>query len=121
MKQSLKRTWKQQAIHHQDVRDTWHTDAWLQSQGFSADNFTDLDILLLQAQQIAHNCLKQHGRLLDHKEVKILNHFLQCLQKKPLRQAMRPTQAYQVMNIGTSVNRRVFKQLKQQTRQTQAT
>jgi hypothetical protein len=110
----------QQAIQMKDHRDTQRADAWLRSQGLSADDFTKLDIVLLQAQQIAHNCLKHHGSLLDHREVQVLNKFLQCLQKKSRRRCISPAQAYKVMNIGTSLNRRVFKQLKQQARQTQA-
>jgi hypothetical protein len=110
----------QQAIQMKDHRDTQQADAWLRSQGLSADHFTELDILLLQAQQIAHNCLKHHGQLLDHREAQVLNKFLQCLQKKSRRQSISQAQAYKVMNIGTSLNRRVFKQFKQQARQLKA-
>lgn len=110
----------QQDIKRQEANDTKRTDQWLKSQGLSADHFTDMDIVLLQAQQIAHNCLKHHGRLLDHREAEVLNHFLRCLYKKSSRQKIKPAQAYKVMNIGSSLNRRLFKQLKQQARQTQA-
>jgi hypothetical protein len=110
----------QQDIKRQEAHDTKRTDQWLKSQGILADHFADLDILLLQAQQIAHNCLKHHGQLLDHCEAQVLNKFLQSLIKKATRQRIKPAQAYKVMNIGTSLNRRVFKQLKQQARQTQA-
>jgi hypothetical protein len=110
----------QYTIQSKDHLDTQQADAWLRSQGLSADDFTNLDLLLLQAQQIAHNCLKHHGRLLDHSEVQVLNKFLQCLKKKSRRRCISPAQAYKVMNIGTCLNRRVFKQLKQQSRQTQA-
>ncbi len=110
----------QYTIQSKYHRDTQQADAWLRSQGLSADDFTNLDLLLLQAQQIAHNCLKHHGRLLDHHEAEVLNQFLRCLNKKTSRQRIKSAQAYKVMNIGTSLNRRVFKQLKQQARQTQA-
>jgi hypothetical protein len=111
---------QQHDIQSNHDRDTQQTNCWLKSQGLSIDGFTKIDTLLLQAQQIAHNCLKHHGQLLDQREARILNKFLQCLQKKALRQCIKPAQAYKVMNIGTSLNRRVFKKLKQQARQTQA-
>lgn len=100
-------------IERKHVRDTSRTDQWLKSQGLSANCFADLDTVLVQAQQIAHNCLKHHGSLLDHREAQVLNHFLQSLQKKATRQRIKPAQAFKVMNIGTSLNRRVFKQYKQ--------
>lgn len=109
----MNKRFKQQQIQHQEDRDTKRTDQWLKSQGLSADCFVNMDSILLQAQQIAHNCLKHHGHLLDHREAKVLNHFLQCLNKKATRGRIKPAQAYKVMNIGTSLNRRVFKQYKQ--------
>lgn len=107
-------------IQRKNDRDTQRTNHWLKSQGLSIDDFAKMDTVLLQAQQIAHNCLKHHGSLLTYSEARVLNQFLQCLQKKSLRQCIKPAQVYKVMNIGTSLNRRVFKQLKQQARQTQA-
>ena len=104
---------KQLDIQSKNDRDTQQTDRWLKSQGLSIDAFTEMDTLLLQAQQIAHNCLKHHGRLLSDSEARVLNQFLQRLQKKALRRSIKPTQAYKVMNIGKSLNRRVFKQYKQ--------
>ena len=109
----MNKRFKQQHIQQQQDRDTNKTNAWLKSQGLSAYHFTDMDIVLLQAQQIAYNCLKHHGRLLDHREAEVLNHFLRCFHKKSSRQRIKPAQAYKVMNTGTSLNRRVFKQYKQ--------
>jgi hypothetical protein len=111
---------QQRDIQIKHDRDTQQTDQWLKSQGLSIDAFTEIDTLLLQAQQIAHNCLKHHGRLLSESEALVLNQFLQRLQKKSLRRCIKPAQAFKVMNIGKSLNRRVFKQYKQQARQTQA-
>lgn len=103
----------QQDIQRQQVRDTKRSDQWLKTHGLSPDSFIDIDAVLLQAQQIAHNCLKHHGSLLDHREAQVLNNFLQRLQKKVTRKRIQPAQAFKVMNIGTSLNRRVFKQFKQ--------
>lgn len=104
---------KQLDIQRKHDRDTKQTNRWLKSQGLSAEAFAKMDMILLQAQQIAHNCLKHHGRLLKDIEAQVLNQFLQRLKKNALRQSIKPAQVYKVMNIGKSLNRRVFKQYKQ--------
>ena len=103
---------KQRDIQSKNDRDTQQTDRWIKSQGLSADVFAKMDMILLQAQQIAHNCLKHHGSLLTYSEAQVLNQFLQRLNKQATRRTIKPVQAYKVMNIGKSLNRRVFKQYK---------
>ena len=114
----MNKHFKQQVIQRRHDQDTQHADAWLKSQGWSPDTFVDTDIMLLQAQRIAQHCLKQYGSLLDQNEAQVLNHFLQSLQKKAKRQRLGPAQAFKVMNIARVLNRRVFKQRKQQLRHT---
>ena len=107
---------KQLEIQHRENHDTQRTDAWLRSQGFHADNFSELDLQLLQAQRIAHNCLKHHGRLLDATEAKALNDFLQALQNNKKRRRLTQAQAFKVMNIGNKLNRKLFKQYRHHTK-----
>ena len=114
----MNKHFKQQAIQRRHDQDTQHADAWVKSQGWSPETFVDTDIMLLQAQRIAQQCLKQYGQLLDQNEAQVLNHFLQALQKKAKRQRLGPAQAFKVMNIARVLNRRVFKQRKQQLRHT---
>ena len=103
---------KQLDIQRKNDWDTQQTDRWLKSQGLSADMFAKMDMILLQAQQIAHNCLKHHGLLLSESEAQVLNQFLQRLNKKATRKTIKPAQAYKVMDIGKNLNRRVFKKYK---------
>jgi hypothetical protein len=103
---------KQQDIQQQESKDTLQTNAWLKSQGLRSDDFTELDLQLVHAQRIAHNCLKHHAELLGQNEAQVLNNFLQALSNKAKRQRMTQAQAFKIMNIGTGVNRRVFKQFK---------
>jgi len=107
---------QQQTIQRSHEQDTKKTNAWLKSQGWSAETFVDTDIMLLQAQHIAQQCLKQYGQLLAQNEAQVLNHFLQSMQKKVKRQRLGSAQAFKVMNIARVLNRRVFKQRKQQLR-----
>ena len=102
----------QRDIQRKNDWDTQQTDRWIKSQGLSIEAFAKMDMILLQAQQIAHNCLKHHGSLLTYSEAQALNQFLQHLNKTATRGTIKPAQAYKVMNIGKSLNRRVFKQYK---------
>ncbi len=111
---------KQLEIQHRENHDTQRTDVWLRSQGFYTENFSDLDLQLLQAQHIAHNCLKHHGRLLGTAEAKALNDFLQALQNNKKRSRLTPAQAFKIMNIGNSVNRKLFQQHRQSNKQIKA-
>ena len=102
----------QRDIQIKSDRDNLQTNRWIKSQGLSAESFAKMDMILLQAQQIPHNCLKHHGSLLTYGEAQVLNQFLQRLNKKATRKTIKPAQAYKVMNIGKTLNRRVFKQYK---------
>ncbi|MCD8523957.1 MAG: hypothetical protein LRY72_17095 [Saccharospirillaceae bacterium] len=107
----------QQQIQHQENRDKWRTNRWMQSQGFSAESFAGLDLIYLQAQRIAYICLKHHGRMLTANEAQTLKNFLQALQTKAKQRRLKPAQAYKIMNIGKRINRQLFKQHRQHPRQ----
>ena len=109
----MNKRFKQLDIQHRENCDTRRANTWLKSQGLAAENFTELDLQLLQAQRIAHNCLKQHGGLLGVNEAKVLNNFLQALQNNKQRSRLTPARAFKVMNIANSVNRKLFKQHRQ--------
>lgn len=109
----MNKRFKQLDIQHRENCDTQRANAWLKSQGLAAEIFTEMDLQLLQAQRIAHNCLKQHGGLLGANEAKVLNNFLQALQNNKQRSRLTPAQAFKVMNIGNSVNRKLFQQHRQ--------
>lgn len=113
----MNKRFKQLDIQHRENCDTQRANAWLKSQGLAAEIFTEMDLQLLQAQRIAHNCLKQHGGLLGANEAKVLNNFLQALQTKAKQRRLKPAQAYKITNIGKRINRQLFKQHRQHARQ----
>ena len=113
----MNKHFKQLDIQHRENCDTQRANAWLKSQGLAAENFTELDLKLLQAQRIAHNCLKHHGLMLTANEAQTLNNFLQALQTKAKQRRLTPAQAYKIMNIGKRINRQLFKQHRQHARQ----
>jgi hypothetical protein len=90
------------------------TNTWLRENGIQPKQFRDWDIdtHLLQAQKIAHNLLRHHGKLLGQNEVETLNTFIKSMPSPRSRNKLTKASCYKVMNIGTAVNRKLFKQHK---------
>ncbi len=89
---------------------TTNTNYWLKQNGLKPELLTAVDVELLQAQKIAHNLLKHHARLLGMNQAATLNNFLNAMTFGNKRRRITKQQCYKVMNIGTEVNRKVFKQ-----------
>ena len=107
-------------IKRKNERDTKRTDAWLKAEGITAYTFAHIDVALLQAQRIAHNCLKHHAPLLTQAETETLTKFIKAISKKKTRRRIKASRTHHVMNIGNRINRQLFKQARQQGKQTQA-
>jgi hypothetical protein len=82
---------------------------WLKDNGLNANNVYTLPSHLVKAQKIAHNLLKHNARLLGQKEAAILNNFLNAMSFANLREKLTEAECYKIMNIGKSVNRKLFK------------
>ena len=85
---------------------------WLKTNGINPDSFFTTPLLLVQAQRIAKNVLIENGKLLSRNEAESLNNYLQAMDNGKSRKKITNYQAYKVMNIGTSVNRKLFNQLR---------
>ena len=88
------------------------TSTWLKQNGINPKHFASANTQVLQAQKIAYNVLKEHGRLLRHNEAATLNNFLRLANNRKLRERITVGQCFKVMNIGTAVNRKLFKAYK---------
>ena len=86
------------------------TDTWLKSNGLNPNTFCDTPLNLVQAQKTAHNLLKHHSASLTADETKLLKTFLFQLRQKCLIKKVLIANLYRVMNLGTKINRQVFKQ-----------
>ncbi len=86
------------------------TDKWLKSNGLNPNTFCDTPLNLVQAQKTAHNLLKHHSKLLTVDESKLLKTFLFQLRQKCLIKKVLIANLYRVMNLGTKINRQLFKQ-----------
>jgi hypothetical protein len=94
------------------MNSTDRTNTWLRDNGISSKQFNDwrIETDLLQAQKIAHNLLKHHGKLLGQNEAATLNNFIHAMTSKQKRSKLTKANCYKVMNIGTAVNRKLFRQ-----------
>ena len=84
----------------------WATDIGSNAKRVFADN-----IDLVQATRIATNLLKHDAKLLEQNQVQVLQAFLQSAQSKD-RNKITQGQCFKIMNIGTKINRKLFKKLK---------
>jgi hypothetical protein len=111
---------QQYQIRVRSLRDTNATDKWLQQRGLDAETFATTDALHLKAQAAARRILtvcSEHKQLelLDSKHAAVLNDYLKCMHHKRKRARLSDKRAYQVLNICSRANKRLFKQHRQNT------
>ena len=109
---------QQYQIRVSALRDTEATDAWLKQSGMNVQLFAKLDTLHLKAQAAAKRTLGIHVEhaqleLLDNKYQQALEQYLASMQNKRKRARLSDKRAYQVLNICTRANKRLFKQHRQ--------
>ena len=104
---------QQYQIRKQEQQDTQQADTWIRQQGLATGTFATTKLQLLQAQQTAHTLLTAHKHLLNQKQIKTLKKFQQKTNNKRTSTKLNPKTAYQVLNIGTKINRQLFRAYKQ--------
>ena len=103
---------KRQFLKLQQKKQEQPTNNWLRDNGIVPKHFNSTPIPILKAQQIAHNLLKHHANLLSSTQIAKLEKFLKQMKYKNTRDKLKPTHAYPILNIGTKINRQLFKQYK---------
>ena len=88
------------------------TANWVKQNGMQIERFDKLDLLYVRAQQTAYNVLKHHISLLNAEQATILNDYLTIINNKRRQNQLTHKKAYAVLNIGTKINRQVFKAYK---------
>ena len=104
---------QQYQIRKQEQLNTQQADTWIKQQGLNIGTFSSTNLQLLQAQQTAHRLLTVHKHLLNQKQIQALKAFQQKINNKRISTKLKPCAAYQVLNIGTKINRQLFKTYKQ--------
>ena len=88
----------------------YETNAWLKSVHITPKYLADTDIEteFLMAQREAETLLKNFATYLTASQSYQLCHYLKCLSKRKKREVMPINSAYRVLNIASSVNRKLF-------------
>jgi len=104
---------QQYQIRKQEQQDTQQADTWIKQQGMNTGTFSFTNLQLLQAQQTAQTLLTAHRHLLNQKQIQTLKKFQQKIKNKRISTKLNPKTAYRVLNIGTKINRQLFRVHKQ--------
>jgi len=97
------------------------TNAWLKSHGLRPDNFAAIALEQARATLVATALLKQRVGLINTQQAQVLEQFAQQTARKAGRAQITQAQCFEVLNIGTQANRKLFKlhrKLKKQQRPT---
>ncbi len=88
------------------------TAEWLKLNGMDEKSFTVIDLPFLQAQQVAFALMKYHAALLNEEQTDLLTTYLEDIKHKTKRKTVTKTRVYKVLNLGTKINRQIFKAYK---------
>lgn len=88
------------------------TAEWLKQNGMDEKSFTVIDLPFLQAQQVAFALMKYHAALLNEEQTDLLTTYLKDIKHKAKIKTVTKTRVYKVLNLGTKINREVFKTYK---------
>lgn len=83
---------------------------WLAENGLCAKLLLKLELEIQQAQLVAHSLIKHHSALLNEQQLLTLKKFLKSSYHYNTRIRLSSKQAYKILNIGTAINRKIFKQ-----------
>ena len=89
-----------------------NTIKWLTANGITLRQLMEYPISYLQAQKTAHHLLKHHQALLTADEITLLTTFNFQMRHRNLMKKITIKQIYSILNIGTKINRQLFKQQK---------
>jgi len=82
---------------------------WLAENGLCSSLLLKTELLIQQAQIVAHNLIKHHTKLLTEDQITLLKKYLKASSHYNTRIRIQNKHAYKVMNIGTAINRKLFK------------
>lgn len=88
--------------------DTWTADKWVRDQGFAIRDFDNLVEMVLHAQRQAHLILKNHKDLINDEQKSVLVTYHRKYFNYQARKKIKETDARQVLNIASKINRKIF-------------
>jgi hypothetical protein len=96
------------------------SDAWLRENGIAPSALLTQPLYVLQAQRIAHDLLQHHVNWLNAEQLQGLQAFCaraaKAKGKKKPQSWVSKSACVQIMNLGSELNRRLFKEQRQRDR-----
>ena len=83
---------------------------WLADNGLCAKQLLNTELAVQQAQRIAYNLITHHHQLLTTQQLTQLNQYIKAASYYNSRMRIRPQTTHKIMNIGSCINRKLFKQ-----------
>ncbi len=83
---------------------------WLAENGLCAKQLLNTELAVQQAQRIAYNLITHHHQLLTTQQITQLNQYIKAASYYNSRIRIQRQTTHKIMNIGSSINRKLFKQ-----------
>ena len=101
-------------LEQRDKQQDKMTEMWLKENGLKVKTFQSLPLEQVQAASVAHHLLTDFSHLLNEAQAEALTHYSKAFHNKRLRKGITKAQAYRILNIGKKINRKMFRQYRQQ-------
>lgn len=99
-----------QNLNAQHLKDEQHANEWLKANGITHTLFIKTQVFQLQAYKTATNILKHNVTLLKKNEHELLTSYCKRMLNSKQRNNITTRNTYQILNIGTRINRQLFRQ-----------
>ena len=99
-----------QNLNKQHIKDEQIANNWLIDNGITQTLFNKVQVFQLQAYKTATNILKHNVELLKNGEYELLTSYCKAILSSRQRNSITKRNTYEILNIGTRINRQLFRQ-----------
>ena len=99
-----------QNLNKLHIKEEQTANNWLKDNGITNRLFNKVQVFQLQAYKTAKNILKHNVELLKNGEYELLTSYCKAILNSRQRNSITKRNTYQILNIGTRINRQLFKQ-----------
>ena len=99
-----------QNLNKLHIKEEQTANNWLIDNGITQTLFNKVQVFQLQAYKTAKNILKHNVELLKNGEYEQLTNYCKAILNSRQRNSITKRNTYEILNIGTRINRQLFKQ-----------
>ena len=99
-----------QNLNKLHIKEEQTANNWLKENGITNRLFNEAQVFQLQAYKTATNILKHNVTLLKNTEYEQLTSYCKAMLNSKQRNSLTKRNTYEILNIGTRINRQLFKQ-----------